>query len=397
MPVTAPSSFGYVAPYFDRPDEADQQGAPEHDSATDNGGEVSARNPRDWLSNFEAPSGIAAQIQAQTRQASPTDKNSPESGTQHADDSGATATSANTATRDNPQAVDEMGQPLNGPSHYDAWTQFGKIWSDNDSLGGKLSQTWKWLNYSAPDATQQRQAYIDRMNAEDAKWATVDAIRGSGFAGIAVTGGVVAGASPETIARLAQTGAVLEGITGSVTGAYQQTLTAKAPLSIRVAARPQEPGDTPPLPPSVIGTGMRGAIEGGAVAAKGGTAAESHVLNAPVYNSQGAARATANRGNWSSGSLSETVQNMVGSNPQVTHTASGKTVYANPTSGMSVVYDNAGNYYRVQNAAGQYLDRNGNVIPNNIPLINPTKTTQMGVPSGVRNSLTHFNNTDPIK
>ena len=66
MPVTAPSSFGYVAPYFDRPDEADQQGAPEHDNATGNDGDASARNPRDWLSNFEAPSGIAAQIQAQT-------------------------------------------------------------------------------------------------------------------------------------------------------------------------------------------------------------------------------------------------------------------------------------------------------------------------------------------
>ena len=66
MPVTASSSFGYVAPYFDRPDEADQQGAPEHDSATDNDGEASTRSPRGWLSNLGSPSGIAAQIQAQT-------------------------------------------------------------------------------------------------------------------------------------------------------------------------------------------------------------------------------------------------------------------------------------------------------------------------------------------
>ncbi|SDG97912.1 filamentous hemagglutinin [Paraburkholderia steynii] len=127
----------------------------------------------------------------------------------------------------------------------------------------------------------------------------------------------------------------------------------------------------------------------------GGGATNS--ADAPVYNPQGAARATANSGNWSSGSLSQTVQNIVGSNPQVTYTTSGKTLYTNPTTGMSVVYDNAGNYYRVQNAAGQYLDQSGNVIPNNVPLIGPNKTTQTGVPSGVRNGLTHFNNTDPVK
>ena len=125
--------------------------------------------------------------------------------------------------------------------------------------------------------------------------------------------------------------------------------------------------------------------------------ATSSAPSAPVYNPQGAARATANSSNWSNGSLSETVQNVVGSNPQVTYTESGKTIYTNPTTGTSVVYDNAGNYYRVQNAAGQYLDRSGNLIPNNVPLIGPNKTTQTGVPSGVRNGLTHFNNSDPVK
>ncbi|MEJ8800270.1 VENN motif pre-toxin domain-containing protein, partial [Trinickia caryophylli] len=117
----------------------------------------------------------------------------------------------------------------------------------------------------------------------------------------------------------------------------------------------------------------------------------------PVYNSQGAARAATNSGNWSSGSLSATVQNIVGSNPDVTYTTSGKTIYTNPATGMSVVYDNAGNYYRVQNGAGQYLDQSGNAVPNNVPLIGPNRTTQTGVPSGVRNGLTHFNNTDPVK
>lgn len=114
----------------------------------------------------------------------------------------------------------------------------------------------------------------------------------------------------------------------------------------------------------------------------------------PIYNPSGAARAAANSSNWSSGSLSETVQNIAGPNPEISYTDSGKTIYTNPTNGNSVVYDNAGNYYRVTNSAGQYLDQNGNPMPNNVPLVGPNKTTQTGVPSGIRQALTHYNNTD---
>jgi len=35
--------------------------------------------------------------------------------------------------------------------------------------------------------------------------------------------------------------------------------------------------------------------------------------------------------------MSETVQNILGTNPEVTYTASGKMIYTNPTTGMSVV------------------------------------------------------------
>ncbi|MFP3754406.1 DUF637 domain-containing protein [Cupriavidus sp. SIMBA_020] len=117
----------------------------------------------------------------------------------------------------------------------------------------------------------------------------------------------------------------------------------------------------------------------------------------PVYNAQGAARAAANSGNWSDGSLSQTIQNIAGSNAQVTYTTSGKTVYTNPSTGASVVYDNAGNYFRVQSSTGQYLDKSGSQIPNNVPLVGNGKTTQTGVPSGVRNGLTHFKNDDARK
>lgn len=153
---------------------------------------------------------------------------------------------------------------------------------------------------------------------------------------------------------------------------------------------------------SSLGVATEGVAAG--VAGLGGTTtanviseATNSAPDAPVYNTQGATRAAANSGNWSDGSLSQTVENIAGSNPQVTYTTSGKTIYTNPTTGASVVYDNAGNYYRVQNAAGQYLDQSGNPMPNNVPLIGPNKTTQTGVPSGVRNGLTHFNNTDPGK
>lgn len=116
-----------------------------------------------------------------------------------------------------------------------------------------------------------------------------------------------------------------------------------------------------------------------------------------MSNSGGAARAAANSGNWSSGSLSETIENIAGPNPVVSNTNSGKTVYTNTTTGTSVVYDNAGNYYRVQSATGQYLDQSGNPIPNNVPLIGSNKTTQTGIPSGIRQGLTHYNNSDPVK
>ncbi|WP_413216017.1 hemagglutinin repeat-containing protein [Paraburkholderia kururiensis] len=138
---------------------------------------------------------------------------------------------------------------------------------------------------------------------------------------------------------------------------------------------------------TLIGTGIAG-FKGGATTGD---------VSGPVYSPQGASRAIANGGNWASGSLSQTVQNIAGPKPQITYTPSGKTIYTNPTTGASVVYDNAGDYYRVQNSAGQYLDQGGNVIPNNVPLVGPNKTTQVGVPSGVRNGLTHFNNTDRTK
>ncbi|WP_249185014.1 hemagglutinin repeat-containing protein [Burkholderia cenocepacia] len=134
-----------------------------------------------------------------------------------------------------------------------------------------------------------------------------------------------------------------------------------------------------------------GNMSGNALLNKG---ENSQYVDNPVSSSDGAARAATHGGNWSSESLEGTVAKIAGPNPQIKYTSTGKTVYTNPETGNSVVYDNAGNYFRVENSTGQYLDKSGNVIPNNVPLIKPNKTSQTGVPTGIRNGLTHYNNSD---
>jgi filamentous hemagglutinin len=118
----------------------------------------------------------------------------------------------------------------------------------------------------------------------------------------------------------------------------------------------------------------------------------------PVINAAGAARAAKYNAFQQGVSLNDTVSSIAGDNPVVSYTVSGKTLYANPSTGMQVVYDNAGNYFRIENTnvTGplRYTDQFGNPIPANVPLVKPSGTTQTGVPSDVRNALTHFTNTD---
>ena len=177
--------------------------------------------------------------------------------------------------------------------------------------------------------------------------------------------------------------------------------------------QPPATGGAVVTPPSVVCTPNGGCAVAPGIAAAGtpGYGAGNTILNdgggsssdqtasgkeptSPVLNPDGAARAAKNGGNWSSGSLSETVAQIAGPNPKISYTDSGKTVYTNPETGKSVVYDNAGNYYRVQDASGQYLDKSGNPLPNNVPMIGQNKTTQTGIPSSLRQALTHYQNTD---
>ncbi len=75
-------------------------------------------------------------------------------------------------------------------------------------------------------------------------------------------------------------------------------------------------------------------------------------------------------------------------------TNTGKTIYKNDTTGKQVVYDNDGNYFRIEdtNLSGKrvYTDINGDPIPNNV-IVNGK---QMGLSQSEYNRLTHFNNKD---
>jgi hypothetical protein len=118
----------------------------------------------------------------------------------------------------------------------------------------------------------------------------------------------------------------------------------------------------------------------------------------PAFNTAGAARAAKYNAFQQGVSLNDTVSLIAGENPVVSYTTSGKTIYANPNTSLQVVFDNAGNYLRVENTSItgplRYTDQFGKSIPANVPLVKPSGTTQIGVPSDVRNALTHFSNTD---
>jgi filamentous hemagglutinin len=121
------------------------------------------------------------------------------------------------------------------------------------------------------------------------------------------------------------------------------------------------------------------------------------ILRDPL-TSGGARRAAQFGENWQSASLKETVGTVAGDSPVVSPAPSGKVIYTNPDTGLRVVYDPAGNYFRVENPAlaGElrYMDQFGKPTPKNVPLVKPGRTTQTGVPPDVRKALTHFTNSD---
>ena len=97
---------------------------------------------------------------------------------------------------------------------------------------------------------------------------------------------------------------------------------------------------------------------------------------------------------WQKGSLQEAVDKFAPDAKPV-DTNTGKTIYRNNDTGIEVVYDKNGDYFRINdtNVTGKrsYLDLNGNKVPNNVM----TETgTQRGMTQGEYNAVTHFKNID---
>ena len=110
-----------------------------------------------------------------------------------------------------------------------------------------------------------------------------------------------------------------------------------------------------------------------------------------VVGGGGAERAAQFSSQWENASLAETIQKIAPESQATTTT--GKTIYNNPETGLQVVYDNAGNYFRIEdtNLSGRrtYLDLDGSV-PNN-KIVNGRT---IGRNQNEYNQVTHFNNID---
>jgi RHS repeat-associated protein len=122
-----------------------------------------------------------------------------------------------------------------------------------------------------------------------------------------------------------------------------------------------------------------------------GLARMGNQQDVPDVPQGGAARSARYSSGWSNGSLREALSKFAPGSEGVT--LGQKTLYPNSESGIQVVVDNTGNYFRIQdtNVSGkrQYLDMNGN-IPNN-KLVDGR---QMGRSQAEYNQITHFNIND---
>ena len=126
--------------------------------------------------------------------------------------------------------------------------------------------------------------------------------------------------------------------------------------------------------------------------------AKSNIETKPIVETEsttlsgGAARSAKFSEGWEKRSLSEAI-NKFAPEAEGIGTSTGKTIYNNSETGIQVVYDNNGNYFRIEdtNLSGKnkYLDMEGN-IPNNKIIDGKTKGRS---PSEYK-QITHFNNID---
>lgn len=109
----------------------------------------------------------------------------------------------------------------------------------------------------------------------------------------------------------------------------------------------------------------------------------------PAPPKGGAERAARYGKNWPSGDLAQSRKKFAGEKPIITETDKGKRIYKNPDTGVEVVEDLNGGYYRIHdpNLPGKrkYLDLDGNIPNNKIE-----NGRQMGRSQAEYNEVTHF-------
>jgi hypothetical protein len=114
------------------------------------------------------------------------------------------------------------------------------------------------------------------------------------------------------------------------------------------------------------------------------------IFSSKARETGGAARAAQYAKNWPEGDLDKTISKFSGPHPIISTTEKGKKIYKNPETGIEIVEDLKGNYFRIFDPSKpgrrKYLDLTGNV-PNNKALPNGK---QIGITQSEYNEITHF-------
>jgi filamentous hemagglutinin len=117
---------------------------------------------------------------------------------------------------------------------------------------------------------------------------------------------------------------------------------------------------------------------------------KDYTATATTQLSGGAARAQKYSDNWVEASLNKAIEKFAGKEPVITTTKTGKRVYTNPQTGIQVVEDLKGSYFRIYDpkipSKRSYLGLDGKV-PNNKVLENGK---QLGRTQSEYNEITHF-------
>ena len=112
----------------------------------------------------------------------------------------------------------------------------------------------------------------------------------------------------------------------------------------------------------------------------------------PKVVRDGAARAAEYSKNWGNASLNDVIKEYA-PNSISTTTASGKTIYTNSETGIQILYDTKGNYFRIEdtNKVGKrrYLGLDGKDMSNKVE-----NGRQLGRSKAEYEAVTHFNNID---